>query len=104
MQLFAGSIGVLRRNRSERMVAHFGAFPMSTQPARASAATAAPYGHAFEKSSTFGPSLSVLGVWLARSGQRKVLRELAHDRHLMRDIGLDPEQVLREAAKPFWRR
>jgi uncharacterized protein YjiS (DUF1127 family) len=46
----------------------------------------------------------MLGIWLTRSSQRRALQELAQDRHLMSDIGLDPEQALREAAKPFWRR
>jgi uncharacterized protein YjiS (DUF1127 family) len=46
----------------------------------------------------------MLGIWLTRSSQRRALQELALDRHLMSDIGLDPEQALREAAKPFWRR
>ena len=76
---------------------------MSTQSARASAARAR-YGRPLEGHSALRTPLKMLGVWFARSSQRRALRELALDRHLMRDIGLDHEQVLREAAKPFWRR
>jgi uncharacterized protein YjiS (DUF1127 family) len=76
---------------------------MSAQLARASAARAR-YGRPLEGHSALKAPLRMLGVWLARSRQRRVLRELALDRHLMRDIGLNPEQALREAAKPFWRR
>jgi uncharacterized protein YjiS (DUF1127 family) len=47
--------------------------------------------------------LSTLGVWFARSVQRRALRELAQDARLLADIGLDREQALREAARPFWR-
>ena len=45
----------------------------------------------------------MLGVWLARSSQRKVLQELAQDQRLLADIGLNRQQALTEAAKPFWR-
>ena len=76
---------------------------MTTQSARASAARTC-YGRPLEGHSAFRALLKMLGVWLARSGQRRALRELALDRHLMRDIGLDQEQILREAVKPFWRR
>jgi len=31
------------------------------------------------------------------------LRDLAEDKHLLDDLGLTREQVLDEAAKPFWR-
>ena len=37
----------------------------------------------------------------ARHGQRKVLRDLADDPHLLRDIGVTREQALEEAGKPF---
>jgi uncharacterized protein YjiS (DUF1127 family) len=76
---------------------------MSTQSARTSAAGAR-YGRPQEYQSAPRSPLSMLGIWLTRSSQRRVLRELAQDRHLMSDIGLDPEQALREATKPFWRR
>jgi uncharacterized protein YjiS (DUF1127 family) len=44
--------------------------------------------------------------WLARSHQRRALREIAatNDFHLLKDIGVSQEEALREAEKPFWRR
>jgi uncharacterized protein YjiS (DUF1127 family) len=44
--------------------------------------------------------------WIARSRQRRALREIAesYDFHLLKDIGVSQEQALREAEKPFWRR
>jgi len=75
---------------------------MATQPARASAATAA-YGDAFDAHPAYQEPLSVLGVWLDRSRQRKALQELAQDARLLADIGLNRQQALDEAAKPFWR-
>lgn len=33
--------------------------------------------------------------------QRRALREL--DRHMLRDIGITPEQAQAEGRKPFWR-
>jgi uncharacterized protein YjiS (DUF1127 family) len=41
--------------------------------------------------------------WLDRPLQRIALREIANDPHLLSDLGLTREQVLREAARPFWR-
>jgi uncharacterized protein YjiS (DUF1127 family) len=41
--------------------------------------------------------------WAARRRQRRVLRDLAEDKHLLNDLGLTREQALDEAAKPFWR-
>jgi uncharacterized protein YjiS (DUF1127 family) len=35
--------------------------------------------------------------------QRIALREIADDPHLLNDLGLSRDEVLREAAKPFWR-
>jgi uncharacterized protein YjiS (DUF1127 family) len=49
-------------------------------------------------------ALRMLWRWVVRSGQRKVLRELAREERLLSDIGPDRERALREAAKPFWRR
>lgn len=40
-------------------------------------------------------------TWIERSRQRDALREL--DPHLLRDIGISPEQARAEAGKPFWR-
>jgi uncharacterized protein YjiS (DUF1127 family) len=44
--------------------------------------------------------------WVARSRQRRALREIAesNDFHLLKDIGVSQEEALREAEKPFWRR
>ena len=40
-------------------------------------------------------------LWVLRRRQRRSLAEL--DDHMLRDIGLDRYQALREAAKPFWK-
>jgi uncharacterized protein YjiS (DUF1127 family) len=44
--------------------------------------------------------------WIARSRQRRALREIAesNDFHLLKDIGVSQEEALHEAEKPFWRR
>jgi len=43
--------------------------------------------------------------WMAYHRQRQALGDLAeYNRHLLRDIGLSPEQAQREAAKWFWQR
>ena len=43
--------------------------------------------------------------WIARSRQRRALREIAesNDFHLLKDIGVSQEEALREVGKPFWR-
>ena len=76
---------------------------MSTQSARASAAKAR-YGGPLATRSALRSTLNTLGIWLARSSQRKALRELAQEGRLLTDIGLKRDEALREAAKPFWRR
>ena len=48
--------------------------------------------------------LNAVAVWIARTGHRRVLRELAEEGRLLRDVGLSRQQALHEAAKPFWRR
>jgi uncharacterized protein YjiS (DUF1127 family) len=47
-----------------------------------------------------------LARWIARSRQRRALREIAdsNDFHLLKDIGVSQEEAFREADKPFWRR
>jgi uncharacterized protein YjiS (DUF1127 family) len=75
---------------------------MSTHLAKASGVTR--YGVRQATRLTFSKTLSTLGIWFGRSVQRRALRELAQDARLLADIGLDREQALREAAKPFWRR
>ena len=49
---------------------------------------------------------STIQQWVARSRQRRALREIAerNDNHLLKDIGVSPEEAFREADKPFWRR
>ena len=41
--------------------------------------------------------------WIARSGQRRALREIAEIDYLLKDIGVSREEAFREAGKPFWR-
>jgi uncharacterized protein YjiS (DUF1127 family) len=41
--------------------------------------------------------------WSGRSRQRAALRDLADDRHLLRDLGLTRQEALDEADKPPWR-
>jgi uncharacterized protein YjiS (DUF1127 family) len=47
--------------------------------------------------------LNTVVTWIARIGQRRALRDLAEEGRLLRDVGLNRQQVLREAGKPFWR-
>jgi uncharacterized protein YjiS (DUF1127 family) len=53
--------------------------------------------------------LHTIGLWIARSRQRRALQEIAslNDRllndRLLKDIGVSKDEALREAAKPFWR-
>ena len=42
------------------------------------------------------------GLW-ARRRERRELRHLAEDPHLLNDLGLTRQQALEEADKPFWR-
>ena len=35
--------------------------------------------------------------------QRAALREIAHDPHLLSDLGLTRDEALAQANKPFWR-
>lgn len=44
---------------------------------------------------------AVLGVWRHRHVTRQELRDLPP--HMLRDIGLTPDDARREADKPFWR-
>jgi uncharacterized protein YjiS (DUF1127 family) len=41
--------------------------------------------------------------WIARSRQRRALREIAEIDYLLKDIGVSREKAFREASKPFWR-
>jgi len=56
------------------------------------------------RTSALSACLNIIAAWIARSGQRRALRELAEDRQLLSDVGLTREQVLGEAGKRFWRR
>jgi uncharacterized protein YjiS (DUF1127 family) len=52
-----------------------------------------------------GELSATVGSWIARSQQRRALRELAacSDRdHLLDDIGVTPEGARRASAKWFW--
>ena len=47
--------------------------------------------------------LATVRVWIERSKQRRVLRELGHlDDALLKDIGISQDQALNEGAKGFW--
>jgi uncharacterized protein YjiS (DUF1127 family) len=58
-----------------------------------------------QSSSGLSPSFHRPGWWgwLDRPLQRIALREIADDPRLLSDLGLSRDEVLREAAKPFWR-
>jgi uncharacterized protein YjiS (DUF1127 family) len=46
---------------------------------------------------------STIGLWSARSRQRRALQDLATlNAHLLKDIGVTPDEAAREAAKWFW--
>jgi uncharacterized protein YjiS (DUF1127 family) len=45
--------------------------------------------------------LSTIEIWLNRRQGRKDLSAL--DDRLLADVGISPEDALREAGKPFWR-
>ncbi len=49
----------------------------------------------------FSQAAATLKLWYQRARQRRRLAQL--DEHLLRDIGITPEQARREARKPFWR-
>ena len=41
--------------------------------------------------------------WIARSRQRRALRDIVEIDYLLKDIGVSREEAFREAGKPFWR-
>ena len=53
--------------------------------------------------SILGRPMKAFATCSARSAERRALRELAQDPHLLNDIGLSRDQALREASKLFWR-
>ena len=50
--------------------------------------------------STSGGVFATIELWRARYRQRRVLLRL--DAHMMADLDLDAEDILKEAEKPFW--
>jgi uncharacterized protein YjiS (DUF1127 family) len=50
-----------------------------------------------------GKLSSTIGLWSARSRQRRALGDLAElNSHLLKDIGVTPNEAFREAGKWFW--
>ena len=49
-----------------------------------------------------GP-VRIFAMWCVRTAERRALRGLAEDPHLLKDVGLSREQALRESEKLFWR-
>jgi uncharacterized protein YjiS (DUF1127 family) len=48
---------------------------------------------------------STIGLWSGRCRQRRALQDLATlNNHLLADIGVTPDEALREAAKWFWQK
>ena len=58
--------------------------------------------HHHQSSSWLGP-LNWLLACSETTRQRTALREIAHDPHLLRDLGLTQEEALELADRPFWR-
>ena len=54
----------------------------------------------------FAGARSTVVRWVARSRQRRALREIAErgDLYLLKDIGLSQDEAFQEAAKSFWQR
>ena len=44
---------------------------------------------------------NLIGTWAKRSADRKYLAEMPN--HMLRDIGMEPYDAMREANKPFWK-
>jgi len=66
---------------------------------------AARLGQSDRPASAFAPLLRLCRFVVSRYErwlQRQDLAEL--DDHILRDIGISPQEVARECAKPFWRR
>jgi uncharacterized protein YjiS (DUF1127 family) len=47
------------------------------------------------------PVLDHLMLWSSRRHTRRQLRMM--DDHMLRDVGLSPDEALAEGLKPFWR-
>ena len=54
---------------------------------------------------TVESALRILALWVRRSRNRRHFARMAerYPRHLLEDVGLSRADLLREAAKPFWR-
>jgi uncharacterized protein YjiS (DUF1127 family) len=51
-----------------------------------------------------GKMHSTISAWIARHRRRRDLaRQLELGSHLVKDVGLTPEQAWAEIRKPFWR-
>ena len=76
------------------------------RPLQRSLARSTPFRPTTQLNGLIAAMRSTVGRWLARSRQRRALREIAerNDFHLLKDIGVSQEEALREADKPFWRR
>ena len=48
--------------------------------------------------------LDTVATWVARTDQRRALRNLAEEARLLSDVGFTRQQAFREAGEPFWRR
>jgi len=48
-------------------------------------------------------ALETLYVWQKRSTDRRTLRQLQLNDHLLSDVGLNRGAIQEEATKPFWR-
>jgi uncharacterized protein YjiS (DUF1127 family) len=48
-------------------------------------------------------ALETLALWRNRVQQRQQLAQLARDPHLLRDLGLSPQDAGSEIGKKFWR-
>jgi uncharacterized protein YjiS (DUF1127 family) len=55
------------------------------------------------RTSPLNACLNAVAAWIARSAQRKALRELAQEGRLLSDIGITRGLALSAATKSFWR-
>ena len=60
--------------------------------------------HGVGEKSAVGRISRTIARWIARSRQRRALREIAErtDDYLLKDIGVSRAEAFREADKPFW--
>ena len=48
-------------------------------------------------------AVALMRLWLERARSRRQLRLLLTDPHVLKDLGLTPDEVDLETIKPFWR-